>query len=381
VESVLVEWTTNLGTGVVDLNSYREVLRVGIPVYDHPIKRIRFNEYAQPGDEDYGLLYIAHGDAGTQSGGTGQVGTDALGKLLRIDPLDPDGTGGDAYSVPTTNPFVDDATKLNEIYALGFRNPHNFDWHKDSGGNAHLILTDIGQNAAEEINLIEEGKNYGWRSREGTRVNTGGGNGDPLDPGMTDTAGFVFPVAQFGHNPGSNAIFGGYVVPYGPNAGEYVFGNFSNSRLFHVTLDELLTQITEGNSEDLTQEWIEEFEFVTEEGVLSSWATLVGNSRSDARMGRGPDGTIYLTNKKNGKVFTIQPSGDFDRDGDFDGHDFLNWQRDFGTIYDASDLAAWETHYGNGGTAVATNSAAVPEPSAWMLAVSSLLLIAGRRRV
>ena len=377
-ESVLVEWTTNLTTGVVDLNSYREVLRVGLPVYDHTIKRIRFNEYAEPGDEDYGLLYVAHGDAGTQSGGTGQVGTEALGKLLRINPLDPDGPGGAAYSVPTENPFTTDPTILDEVYALGFRNPHNFDWQKDSSGTPHLVLADIGQGAAEELNIVEAGKNYGWRSREGTRVNTGGGAGDPLGPGMTHTAGFTFPVAQFGHSPGLNAIFGGYVVPYGPNAGEYIFGNFSNTRIFHVTMDALVSQVTEGNSEDLTQEWIEEYEFVTEDGAPSSWAALVGHSRSDARMGRGPDGTIYLTNKRNGKVFIVMTPGDFDADYDVDGSDFMDWQRRFSTSFSGTELPAWQRYYGEVNTVAA--SAAIPEPATTVLIASALLLATGRRR-
>ena len=305
-QSVLVEWTADVaGTGLAIPSSYREVFRVGLPVYDHPIKRIRFNEYANPGDEDYGLLYIAHGDAGTQSGGTGQVGDNALGKLLRIDPLDPDAAGAATYSIPATNPFLSDGSVLDEVYAQGFRNPHNFDWQLDSMGTPRLILADIGQNAIEELNLVEAGKNYGWRLREGTRVNTGGGAGDPLAPGVSDTDGFTFPVAQFGHGPGANAIFGGFVIPAGPNAGEYVFGNFSNTRLFHVTLEDLLGQTTEGPSEALTQAAIEEFALITEEGNPTTFAALVGSSRSDARMGRGPDGTIYITNKRNGKIFAV----------------------------------------------------------------------------
>ena len=309
VESVLVEWTADVaGTGLAIAGSYRELFRVGLPVYDHPVKRIRFNEYALPGDDDYGLLYIAHGDAGSQSGGTGQVGGDALGKLLRIDPLDPDGGGSATYSIPTSNPFTSDGSILDEVYALGFRNPHNFDWQLDSLGNDHLVLADIGQNAIEELNIVEAGKNYGWRLREGTRVNTGGGNGDPLAAGTTDTDGFVFPVAQYGHTGGAIAIFGGYVVPAGDNAGEYVFGNFSDTRLFHVTFEDLLTAVTEGSSESLTQVPIEQYEFITLEGVPTTFATLVGDSRSDARMGRGPDGTIYITNKRNGKIYSILPA-------------------------------------------------------------------------
>ncbi len=45
--------------------------------------------------------------------------------------------------------------------------------------------------------------------------------------------------------------------------------------------------------------------------------------------------------------FTVAPPpGDFQNDGDVDGFDFLEWQRGFGTTYDASDLATWRANYG-----------------------------------
>ncbi|MCH7753464.1 MAG: hypothetical protein IH898_15110, partial [Planctomycetes bacterium] len=70
--------------------------------------------------------------------------------------------------------------------------------------------------------------------------------------------------------------------------------------------------------------------------------------------------------------------GDFDTDGDVDGFDFLTWQRGSGTIFDANDLADWEANYGNLPPVAAT--AAVPEPSALLLALSALAF-GYRRRV
>ena len=396
-ESVLVEWTADVNTGLADPTSYRELFRVGLPVYDHTIKRIRFNEYAQPGDEDYGLLYIAHGDAGYQYSGTGQVGGNALGKLLRIDPLDPDGADPATYSIPSTNPFVDDPNVLDEVYALGFRNPHNFDWQKDSSGTPHLVLVDIGQDLIEEINIVEAGKNYGWRLREGTFVNVGG-NAQALAPGTADTAGFTFPVAQFGHYGSATAIFGGYVLPSGPNAGEYVFGDFSKTNLYHVTLDELLTQVTEGPSEGLTQVLIEEFAGIISNGEATYFRALLdGSNRSDARMGRGPDGTIYITNKVNGKIFILDPqsllSADTDGDGDVDTLDITTMYQQFtGAIgaaggktmadgdtdgdgdVDTADLTAGFQQF------TGTQAAAVPEPGAFALILLGLVgLVLARR--
>ncbi|TWU28359.1 hypothetical protein [Bythopirellula polymerisocia] len=53
-------------------------------------------------------------------------------------------------------------------------------------------------------------------------------------------------------------------------------------------------------------------------------------------------------------------AGDFDGDGDVDGHDFLVWQRNPAV----GDLSDWQTNYGAPPLAAATS---VPEPATWML--------------
>jgi hypothetical protein len=77
--------------------------------------------------------------------------------------------------------------------------------------------------------------------------------------------------------------------------------------------------------------------------------------------------------------FDLSLPGDFDADGDVDGADFFEWQRGLGTIYDATDLAAWEADFGNVAPLTAT-STAVPEPSTGILLVLGLAsILAGRR--
>ncbi len=92
------------------------------------------------------------------------------------------------------------------------------------------------------------------------------------------------------------------------------------------------------------------------------------------------------------------PAGDFDRDGDIDGVDFLFWQRDFGNtvspigdgadgngdgMVDGADLLAWKEHFGAGGTTGV--GFAVPEPTSLVLLLTTLPLLARqddpRRRV
>ena len=70
------------------------------------------------------------------------------------------------------------------------------------------------------------------------------------------------------------------------------------------------------------------------------------------------------------------PAGDFDKDQDVDGSDFLTWQRGFGTTYDAADLADWKANFGAGASV-----GAVPEPSALALSLAAALGFAIRRRV
>ncbi len=68
---------------------------------------------------------------------------------------------------------------------------------------------------------------------------------------------------------------------------------------------------------------------------------------------------------------TIALPGDFDLDGDVDGVDFLQWQRDDG---DASSLSDWQAGFGNGSIVVAT-ALAVPEPSTLVLLAMSFVFI------
>jgi len=65
-------------------------------------------------------------------------------------------------------------------------------------------------------------------------------------------------------------------------------------------------------------------------------------------------------------------------DCDVDGFDFLEWQRGYGTIYDATHLAAWESNYG--APLAATSATTIPEPSTLLLgAIASVGLMLRRR--
>jgi mono/diheme cytochrome c family protein len=300
IHGVVGEWSVDPANANRLLpGSYREILRMLHPCWDHSVKMVGFNPLATPGDSDYELLYVAVGDAGSQNEGSGQDLKTPLGSILRINPL---ATESSPYSVPPDNPFVSDPNALDELYAIGFRNPHRFTFTEGNGGQTRMILSDIGHSNVEEVNEIEARGNYGWRVREGTFVNTAGAI-SPLPPDDAQF-GFVYPVAQYDHDEG-RAIVGGFVYQ-GMRAphlvGQYIFGDFNNGRFFHVHVDDLVPG---------TQAVIHELTIVFFDGVdctATTFLSVVNSSRADSRFGLGEDGELYILNKRDGLIYRLAGS-------------------------------------------------------------------------
>jgi hypothetical protein len=79
-------------------------------------------------------------------------------------------------------------------------------------------------------------------------------------------------------------------------------------------------------------------------------------------------------------LFTQDLIGDFNKNGQFEGGDFLTWQRGFGPTYDAEHLADWKSRFGVNPVAVAAGQS-VPEPGALCLAAVGVgLALLARRR-
>jgi len=172
-----------------------------------------------------GCLYIGLGDGGSQRDphDHGQNPASLLGKILRIDVdrRDP----GKAYAVPRDNPFVMVAGAAPETFALGFRNPWQIAFDRQTGA---LWAADVGQDLREEIDIVTAGGNYGWSRREGT-----------LPFGSVAAVGpMIDPVWEYDHIVG-RSITGGFVyrgrcLP--PLAGRYLFGDHVSGRLWALAL-------------------------------------------------------------------------------------------------------------------------------------------------
>lgn len=139
---------------VADRSSWRRVMKIKQPASNHNGGWMAFKA---------NLLYIALGDGGGSPGNRAQNLNTVLGKILRINPLDPPGSR--RFSIPSNNPYVG-KSGLDSIWARGLRNPWrcSFDRATDD-----LWCGDVGQSAFEEINHVETGKglNFGWQLLEG----------------------------------------------------------------------------------------------------------------------------------------------------------------------------------------------------------------------
>jgi glucose/arabinose dehydrogenase len=256
-KNVVNEWKMSAANPlVVDAGSRREIISFGKNAGNHNGGTIAF------GPDGY--LYLGLGDGGNSNdvgpshiepGGNAQNLSTPLGKMIRIDPVDPALTAGSAdavsengqYRIPTTNPFQGPG-QVKEAYALGFRNPYRFSFDSLSGD---LIVADVGQRTIEEINRVVLGGNYGWAIKEGdflfdrrTGLVTVRSPGSP--DGLIDPIKGTLGTLQYDHGDGIS-ITGGFVyrgtdIP--ELYGKYVFGDLAlrnlppraDGRLFYADL-------------------------------------------------------------------------------------------------------------------------------------------------
>jgi glucose/arabinose dehydrogenase len=199
-----------------DANSEVVLLEVAQPFGNHNGGQIRFGPD--------GFLYIALGDGGSgrDPEENGEDPTTLLGSLLRIDVDNP--SGGLNYGIPAGNPFVGNADGFREeIYAYGLRNPWRFSFDPPTG---QLWLADVGQGDYEEIDIIENGGNYGWDVMEGTHC---------FEPSSgCNMEGLILPVHEYDHDFGQS-VTGGFVyrgarVP--ELTGQYIYADFVSGSIW-----------------------------------------------------------------------------------------------------------------------------------------------------
>ncbi|WP_322937805.1 PQQ-dependent sugar dehydrogenase [Nocardioides bizhenqiangii] len=308
VTSVVTEWTADDPSADTFAGTSREIFRFRFGGQIHAIQQIDFNHTAAPGDEDYGLLYLAVGDGGIGvSSDVPQDMSTPSGKILRIDPLGDNSPNGQ-YGIPETNPFVDEPGALGEIYAVGMRDPHRFSW--DVGGEHRMFLGHIGQHAVEAVYDVDAGDNFGWPVIEG-RLAYRNENQCYLYP-LTDEmaqAGYDYPVASYDHDPPANwpcnsdsghAISGGLVHRGDLSGlkGKYVFGDLVEGRVFYTDLEEM-------DDDAATEAPIHELALYDTDGTRMRMPDFVGDGRIDLRFGTDSENNLFLLAKGNGKIWKV----------------------------------------------------------------------------
>lgn len=205
--------TNSSNPDLADPSNREIILTVAQPFFNHNAGDLAF------GPDGYLYIPLGDGGSGGDPGNRSQNTMEMLGKMLRID-VD----GALPYTVPASNPFVGNTAVLDEIWAIGLRNPWRISFDRSTGD---LWIGDVGQSAWEEISFQPAsstgGENYGWRCYEGNQIynNTGCG---PMSS-------YTFPVFDVGRSnaTGAKSITGGFVyrgTQYPNLVGKYIFCDY-----------------------------------------------------------------------------------------------------------------------------------------------------------
>jgi glucose/arabinose dehydrogenase len=217
----IAEWTLSIPSDLAHTKAAETkiLLEVEQPYANHNAGQLAFGPD--------GMLYIGFGDGGSANDPQehAQNPRSLLGKMLRIDVDKPDAS--QPYGIPRDNPFLGDARFKPEIWAYGLRNP----WRYSFDPKARLIVADVGQDAWEEIAIVQAGDNHGWHIREGFVCARAADS--------CSSAGMVDPIYAYPHKNREQSITGGYVY-LGRSLpklhGKYIFGDFAAGTVYALTL-------------------------------------------------------------------------------------------------------------------------------------------------
>lgn len=224
-------------------------------------------------------LYVAVGDTsegdeggppGTSTNPYAQDPGSLEGKILRLE-LD----GG----VPPDNPFVGNASVLDRIFAVGFRNPWRMGFDPVSG---RLWVGDVGEDTVEEIDVVVAGGNYGWPRCEGTL------------PAGCQQAGDIDPVFAYPHAGADSlgvSVVGG-AFPDGGNfaalGDHYFFADFGtgvgDGAVYRAPLN------------------------ATRDGFAGPPEPVVADAGGPVDLIFGPDGALYYVSYLGGSVQRVTTS-------------------------------------------------------------------------
>jgi glucose/arabinose dehydrogenase len=249
---------------VADAGTPKLILSIDQPYSNHNGGDLKF------GPDGY--LYIGTGDGGSSGDpdNNAQDLSSLLGKMLRID-ID----NGTPYSIPSGNPYIENAEAADEIWASGLRNPWRFSFDRETGD---MWIADVGQNSIEEVNFIpvdsSAGMNFGWRCYEGEETYNASD--------CVAESEYWFPQYQYYHSTDNGcSVTGGFVyrgVEFPSLDGYYFFTDYCNDILYSL--------------HDSSGQWV-----LTKHGQYS------GNNFST--FGEDWNGEIYVAGISSGTVYKL----------------------------------------------------------------------------
>ena len=279
LETIVLRHQVSATPDLADAASGQMVLRFDQPLTTHNGGWIGF------GPDGY--LYIASGDGGRQipENNAQNITDNLLGKILRID-VNADAWPDDAdrnYAIPPTNPFVD-VVGADEIWVYGLRNPWRcaFDSLTDD-----FFITDVGEDAWEEINFVGRGEpggiDFGWRCKEG---NTCSG----LEDCSCVAKGMVDPIYIYANGPNCSItggeVYRGCAIP--ELFGAFLFADFCSGNIWSMTYDGTNPPVITDRTAD----------FDPGDGLSISRVSSFG---------RDAFGEVYICDWSGGEVFKIVP--------------------------------------------------------------------------
>ena len=302
MQFVITEWKTLKPDQSIFEGQGRELFRIDMVSKAHGVQEIAFNPTARPGDEDYGLLYIAIGDAGAGENRYPFLlhsTSRAWGTLMRINPdkNSPKSKPGknNQYGIPLSNPFISDPNAIGEIYAYGFRNPHRITWTQ----KGQLLLSNIGHGDIEALDWVLPGQDYGWPYMEGRfMLDPYGDLTQVYEPIASDSLAkkISLPVAQFDHDE-AKAIAGGYEylgsIP--ELKGKFLFGDIPVGNLYYI-----FTKDIQAGKQAKVYEWQ-----VSLDGKIIRLKDFSKKDRLELHFGRDAKGEIYIMTKADGKLYKL----------------------------------------------------------------------------
>jgi hypothetical protein len=178
-----------------------------------------------------------------------------------------------------------------------------------------MFMSDIGQDTVEKVSAVTAGANLGWNIWEGSFRFVAGGRptrvdvADPRsDPKVT------YPIVEYGQlDPlllGGSAAIGGMVyrstkIPQLTNL--LIFGDNPSGEIFYVDADNL----PKGGQDAIRRI------LLNDNGVSKTHLQVIKEknavqgrnpaTRADMRFGEGPDGQIFLLNKRDGTIRILIP--------------------------------------------------------------------------